>query len=185
MGHPIHIDPISYILWAVILLTLPLDWIGAMVLAAAVHELCHMAAVRLTGGRIRSIRIGSAGTVITAELPGRGAELLCAAAGPLGSLLLCLFFRWIPKIALCGFVHGIFNFMPVYPLDGGQIIRCIAGAKVGSRVEQIFLILLGTAALGISVRFRGEIWAVLFAVSMIASVLARKRPCKRSRKRVQ
>ena len=52
-------------------------------------------------------------------------EALCALAGPLGSILLLLFFHWIPGISICALVQGLYNLIPVYPLDGGRLVRSL------------------------------------------------------------
>ncbi|MFR4758431.1 MAG: hypothetical protein ACLT9P_10380 [Evtepia gabavorous] len=116
--------------------------------AAAVHELGHVAAVRALGGRVGSFRLTGVGAVIS---PGRDVFLWrgvpLALAGPAASVLLAIgaaawgrhfggadaylltkgkVWRWGVQSA----AHG--------PLDGGRILRAVAsrwaGPDAGDRV---------------------------------------------------
>ena len=118
MEHSIHVEPYAFLGAAAALLLLPLEWVGAMAISAAFHELCHYIALRACGNNAQKITVGTSGVVMTAADMSRGEELLCAAAGPVGSLSLLLLAQWMPKLAVCGMVHGLFNLIPVYPLDG-------------------------------------------------------------------
>jgi stage IV sporulation protein FB len=119
------VSPSACILAALLVLILPLRWIFSAILAAAFHETCHALAVYLCGGNIHKLTVGGRGAVMCTEALTSGNELICILAGPIGSLLLVLFVRWIPRIAFCGLAHGIYNFLPIYPLDGGRALRCI------------------------------------------------------------
>ena len=94
---PICLDGSVCVLWAVLLLTLPLPWALGAILAGAFHEFCHLAALILTGTAVHSIRIGFRGTTIETGPMDPRIELICAAAGPIGSLFLLLFLRQIVR----------------------------------------------------------------------------------------
>ena len=126
--HRVTISPLACIFAALTILLLPLRWIFAAFLAAAVHELFHILAVYLCGGRLRNFAIGDRGAVIYTDGMTTGKTLICVLAGPLGSLLLALFIRWIPRIAFCALFQAAYNLLPIYPLDGGRIVRCIVHA---------------------------------------------------------
>ena len=108
---------------ALTLLVLPLPWVAAAALAAAVHELCHYLAIAALGGQVGRIAVGSGGAAMELGCLSPVRELLAAAAGPVGSLSLMLMGRFFPRLALCGLVQGLFNLLPIYPLDGGRILR--------------------------------------------------------------
>lgn len=110
-------------------LLLPLRWILCAAIAAAFHEACHILAVSLCGGKVQKLDVGDRGAVILADGMSAGKTLICVLAGPIGSLLLMLFVRWIPRIALCALAQGIYNLLPIYPLDGGRAIRCVQDMK--------------------------------------------------------
>ena len=115
----------SCIVLAVLCLTVPLDWIAAAFFAALVHELSHVLAVLLMGGRIESMMISERGAVMDVSPMTSGRKLICILAGPAGSLGLMAVCRYFPKTALCGLMQGAYNLLPIYPLDGGQAVRCV------------------------------------------------------------
>ena len=119
----IHED--FYFFTAVLLLLLPLRWIVAAFLAALFHKLGHYGAVRLLGGSVVSGEISCHGAKMTAAPMSPKAELLSVLAGPAASLLLLLLRHLFPRIAICGLIQGVFNLLPIYPLDGGKALRCI------------------------------------------------------------
>lgn len=172
------VNPSVYILGAFLLLTVPLQWLAAAVLAAAFHECCHWAAIMILGGSVRAVSVGIHGAVLKIHLEGSGREVLAALAGPVGSLLLLHLYRGFPEIALCGLVQGLYNLLPVYPLDGGRILRCCLEhfcPEMRNRVESVCYWLLLLMCLLASVFTKWRIFALLLMVSLS---LRRKRPCK-------
>lgn len=119
------LDDRVWILWALWILLIPFPWLLAAIVAACVHEVFHVAAVWLLGGRVHRIVIGPFGAKIHADGIHGYREALSALAGPLGSFLCLLFIRRFPLFGLCALIQGTFNLLPIYPLDGGRALSCL------------------------------------------------------------
>lgn len=188
----IRIDPWAYVFGAALMLILPLDWLLAAVCAALFHEICHIVLIYILGGSVTQIRVGIGGAAMEAELPDSGRELLCALAGPVGSFLLVCACHTFPKLAICAGVQGLFNLLPVFPLDGGRALRCALeliwpekAEKIGNRVE--LGILLGLVSLAVTAALAFSLGALplMAAFLLLIKVILRKRPCKQSQIGVQ
>ena len=66
-------------------------------------------------------------------------EIICAIAGPIGSFLLIAVAPRFPRIAVCGIVHGIYNLLPLFPMDGGRVLRCVFYALFSPPLAQKLL----------------------------------------------
>ena len=114
-----------WIVLALMVLLFPFRFLIGVVLAATIHELGHLIAIRLTGGRVRGIFLHGGGARIESGPMEPGHGIVCALAGPGAGALTVLAWRWVPELAAAGLIQTIFNLIPVYPLDGGQVARNI------------------------------------------------------------
>ena len=110
---------------ALMLLLFPLRFLVGVLLAALIHELGHLLALKIAGGRVLSIRLRSFGARIEAAPMSPGRTALCALAGPAAGALTIFAWKSFPELALAGLVQTVFNLLPVYPLDGGRALRNI------------------------------------------------------------
>lgn len=188
----LQIDAGVYVWFAALLLLLPFDWVLSAFTAAIVHEFCHAAVLVILGGRIRNMRISVSGCVMDAESPSLFASLCSILAGPTGSIALLLFCRKIPKIAVCGLFHGVYNLLPLRPLDGGRFLELILKQLCPGYADTTLLWagrLICVAVSAVTVWYfqnteYGVIPTVLMAI-LIIKLLPRKRPCKPSKIGVQ
>jgi len=132
-----QVDPQAYFFGALLFLLLPLNWLLAALFAAVFHELCHILALKLQGGSIRSIHVHWNGCVIEVERIEEHDPFFSILAGPLGSLTLLFLCRIAPKIAVCGLIQGMYNLIPLMPLDGGRLLRDILYCFAPERAENI------------------------------------------------
>ena len=150
----IRVEPAAFVLAAALVLLLPPGWLLAAVTAACIHEIGHLAVIFLCGGRMEGLTIGPGGAKIRAGPLENRAEFFCAAAGPAASLLLVCLCHSFPRLALCGLVQGMFNLLPVHPMDGGRMLRCALerlcpGRAAGICRAAAWLTVGGLAVLGL------------------------------------
>lgn len=192
-GERVRMNPVLWIIFALMVLILPLRWIFAVFFAAAFHELCHGIMIYLCGSRILSAEVGDSGIILETEPMRPAAELLCALAGPVGGLLLLPLVRWFPRIAICAAIQSLYNLLPVYPLDGGRALRCVLGfffppatvCRLCLWAERIcFAGILCLGLYGTLVLKLGGM-PLIYGCLVLYQLSKRKIPCKPGRQRVQ
>ena len=114
-----------WIVLGLMVLLFPLRITCGIVLAAAIHELGHVTALVLCGGRVRRIRLRPGGARIYAAPLSPGRELLCILAGPTAGSLTALAWQLFPELAAAGLLQTVFNLLPLPNLDGGRMVRNI------------------------------------------------------------
>jgi Zn-dependent protease len=156
-----------------------------------VHELGHALACRSVGGRADRIMLWPLGGIAYVQPPARpGALLWSIAAGPLVNLVLALvsapfvFFvaRALPPdashFAEAFLVINVlllgFNLLPVYPLDGGQIVQALLWFIVGRarslKIVSVFGIIGAGALLVLAAATRSIGLAVLAAYAGVRAM---------------
>lgn len=109
---------------ALLMLLLPLRWVFGIMLAALIHECCHILAIKLCRVELQQVTLGAFGAKLHTGPMTYRQELLCALCGPVGGLTMLLFRMWLPVTAFCCTVQSLFNLLPLYPADGGRALRC-------------------------------------------------------------
>lgn len=178
---------------ALLFLTVPLDWLSAAVTAAFFHEICHILSVIFLKGKIWAIRIGRCGAVLDAVPMDPVPELVCILSGPAGSLMLLSLEEWFPRLALCGVIQGLFNLLPVYPLDGGRALYCLVGmlwtqdvaAKICNVMRRLLLSMLFLAGLAGIFAFHLGVFPVFATLLLGCRVAFGKIPCNAGKLGVQ
>lgn len=137
--HSVRISAGFCILLSILLLTVPLKWLCAALIAAAVHEAGHVMAICLLKKKFYGIEFGFGKTQIFMENSSHLEELLTALAGPMAGILLIQAYRYAPRIAICAALQTAYNCLPLYPLDGGRAVYCLSHLLFGKNAAAIIL----------------------------------------------
>ncbi|MBA3544006.1 MAG: M50 family metallopeptidase [Chthoniobacterales bacterium] len=172
-------------LWAVLL------YLGLFTFVT-MHEFGHALACRQVGGQANRIVLWPLGGIAFVSPPPRaGAMLWSIAAGPLVNLLLVpilsfilhtagnagwvntnpdayLVLSWLWRINL-GLL--LFNLLPIYPLDGGQILRAVLWFPLG-QIRSLFIAtavgFAGGGALALVAIWQRSIWIGFMAFFLLS-----------------
>lgn len=147
--------PEAYWFFCVCLLLLPLKFVAAWLISVIVHEGSHYLALKACRCPVPVIKIGMLGAQMeTGELSDK-CEALCAAAGPVGGLLMLIFIKIFPLVTVISLLHSLFNLIPLFPSDGGRIVHCLINRlfKDPQKAKFIFdnimiILLMGLAIYG-------------------------------------
>jgi Zn-dependent protease len=176
-------------IWAALL------YLGLFVLVT-MHEFGHALACRQVGGRAERIVLWPLGGIAFVSPPPRaGAMLWSIAAGPMVNLLLLpiltyaqhaagragwvntnvdayLVLLWLWRINL---MLLLFNLLPIYPLDGGQIVRALLWFPLG-QIRSLFIAtgigFVGGGVLLLWAFSQQSIWIGIMALFLLSQAAA-------------
>lgn len=175
--------------WAALL------YLGLFVLVT-MHEFGHALACRQVGGRAERIVLWPLGGIAFVSPPPRaGAMLWSIAAGPMVNVLLLPILAFLEHTAqragwpttnrdayqvlhLLGLINRgllVFNLLPIYPLDGGQIVRALLWFPLG-QIRSLFIAtgvgFVGCGALILFALWRQSVWIGIIALFLLSQAVA-------------
>jgi Zn-dependent protease len=185
-GFPVRIDPFFIITMAMLGLVsgrdgvLIVEWVVVAAFSILVHELGHAFAFRRFGSSAEITLTGFGGvTVGTAQPPLR--SIVVSVAGPFVGFAFGLFFVWLNRstttdsllvanaladLVFVNLAWGIFNLLPILPLDGGSVVASFlehvtrgGGQRIAHLVSVVAAVALAAAGLGL-----GQPFVALFAL---------------------
>ena len=170
------------ILLSLWILVMPWRWLGALAVASGIHELAHILALRLMGVRICGIRFLTRGIYLKVGQMTPVQECVCAAAGPVGSFALLGLIRVFPEAAILGIGQGLFNLIPIYPFDGGRVLRVLMSERIlmpkrllpGGVVAGVLILIIATSLIFL---FPSCYLFVLVGFCALLARSFRKTPC--------
>lgn len=152
------------------------------------HEFGHALACRQVGGTANTIMLWPLGGAAFVQAPPRaGAQLWSIAAGPLVNVALVPITvglmlvgtmtgleqsapdaaRYLSSVAMINAALLFFNMLPIYPLDGGQVMQALLWFVVGRAWSLLLASLVGLVAglglVGVCIWFQDG-WLALIAV---------------------
>ena len=164
----------------------------ALFLIVLVHEFGHVLACQRVGGRATQIVLWPLGGVAFVDPPPRpGATLWSIAAGPLVNVVLFpIFFvlfvviqslgwaktmpnayQLVLSVTIINMVILVFNLLPIYPLDGGQILRSLLWFVLGRARSLMVATLIGFVGVAGLIVYAFRIGSVWFGVMSVFIVL--------------
>lgn len=189
----VRVSGYFYIFVVIGLYLLPIQWLLGWFAAVAVHELSHYLALKACNVSVHSCEIGPFGAVIETESMKCWQEFLSTLAGPLGGCVLIFAAKFFPQAAVCAMLHSAYNLLPLYPLDGGRLLRCSVEAvftpKIACTVCKTVGWIASVSIIAVSVYYSlvrklGMIWLVVATIQLVRTSIV-KLSCKQAEQIVQ
>jgi Zn-dependent protease len=112
-------------------------WVPVLFLSVLLHELAHAGMIGLFGyGASQVMLAGLGGVTLNKRVAKPWHDMVISAAGPAASFVIAfaaaalggrvhdpMFVAFLPLLAEANLVWGVFNLVPISPLDGGGIVR--------------------------------------------------------------
>jgi Zn-dependent protease len=158
-------------------------WIPIVFLSVLVHELAHAGMIGVFGfGASQVILGGMGGVTINARRGKPWQDMLISLAGPASSFILFFASRWLfynvplahtdpmlreflPRFWWANIAWGLFNLIPVTPLDGGHAVRSFFGIFLRDRTAfmiSTWIALLGGGAAAVYMFYAGSFFVAFY-----------------------
>jgi Zn-dependent protease len=165
----------------------------ALFVIVLLHEMGHALACRSVGGKADEIVLWPLGGVAYVAPPMRpGATLWSIAAGPLVNVVLSLplfglvmlgrlhgwgesapdAMRFLLMVSAINILLLVFNLLPIYPLDGGQILRALLWFVIGRARSLMVTVIVGFIGLPMWFLFawwQRSYWYAILGVFILAN----------------
>jgi len=134
--------PVEFSVWFLLLfLWLPISMVIAVFVSLLIHEMAHAYVADRRGWRVYGIKVdlftGSAS--VDTNIPERD-SIPVVAAGPLSNLILMIFCipilivdKFLVDLVVVNLFMFIFNILPIYPMDGGRLLKDFLLLKMRKR----------------------------------------------------
>jgi Zn-dependent protease len=160
-----------------------LIWIPILFVSILIHELAHAAMIGILGfGSSHVVLTGMGGVTINQRRARPWQDLLISLAGPFSSFALALLSYWIaknvaiartdrmlielmPRLLWANAFWGIFNLIPVPPLDGGhatrEFFRMFLNERTAFVVSIWIAMIVGGGVVGLSL-YKGQFFIAIY-----------------------
>ena len=163
----------------------------SLFLIVLIHEFGHQLACRSVGGQTHDIILWPLGGVAYVSPPQRpGAQLWSIAAGPLVNVVLVPIlsalvamsshlgwydaypnaYELLHNIWWINFILLVFNLLPIYPLDGGQILRSLLWFVFGRANSLLAASIIGFIGVALMIALAAwlhSLWIVIMSVFIL------------------
>lgn len=185
-----------FIFLIIFYLTKQMEVYSILMLFAIVHELGHLVCGILLGLRVNTMQIMPFGVSVYFEDYSHTylyKKIIIAIAGPLTNFIIVLiggYLEWNELVIYSNVLIGAFNLIPIYPLDGGRILKYVIEIKQTKQyaeniihmVSNVLIIFL-TAISSIGIMLLHNIAIVIILIYLWAMVISENKKYK-LRKRV-
>lgn len=146
---------------AILILTNQIEIYAWLMLFALIHEVAHMCVGMILNLKPKTLEIQPFGIGVIFESfeNSNMKKIIIALAGPIINIIFAIVFSYInvgnkDLIVNANLLLAIFNLMPIYPLDGGRILKVIIkmskktseADEIVNRISNILIIMLTMAA---------------------------------------
>lgn len=160
-------------------------WAPVLFISVLLHELAHAGAIAMFGYGGSQIVLGGMGGVTVSQRRGKAwHDMIISLAGPLASFALAwlttqmivkmpyamtdpMLIAFLPLLRTANFWWGVFNLIPVSPLDGGHVVRHFVRIFARERTAFVVAVWVGMVV-GVLVAIVGLLTRSIFLSFLMA-----------------